>query len=264
MSRGIRGAVEQLAEGLGWLALLLLLVAVMFVFGATFLGVGIDYRLHHVDWPAVRPGIELTVIPFTALTAAHLRIGADRIIALRASRCGPYLPLLMAGSAVGLITYLVWSWATPLNSFGPDEFGVVRWLATVLAAAFTIIWLPLFPRVTATSAGMIAGPALIAIVGYTFFAECMPVHLRHYGEGGSGAVAILFALASVTVWLPVAIWLSHGAWFGGSGGQGRRPVAHALWSGAIMAGPDDMGNVSLYGLLKPMRRHCGLGGDPSR
>lgn len=54
MSRGIRGAVEQLAEGLGWLALLPMLVAVMFVFGL-FLGVGIDYSLHHFDWLTLRP-----------------------------------------------------------------------------------------------------------------------------------------------------------------------------------------------------------------
>ena len=180
----------------------------------------------------------MTVIPLSAIAAAHLRIGAVRIIALRASRCGPYLPLLMAGSAVGLITYLVWSWTTPLSTVGPDEFGVARWLGTVLAAAFTIIWLPLFPRVTATLAGMIAGPALVAIVGYTFFASCMPAHLPNHESPGLLLIipGLLFALASMVVWLPGAIWLSHREWFAELVRQGRRPSAHALWSGAIMAG----------------------------
>ena len=63
----------------------------------------------------------------------------------------------------------------PQAVFGPElEFGLLRWLGIVLAAGFAWVWMPLFPRITATLAGMFAGPALFAIIGYTFFASCMP------------------------------------------------------------------------------------------
>ena len=82
-----------------------------------------------------------------------------------------------------LCAYLAWSWRTPLTTFGPEsQFGVVRWLGTALAAAFTVVWLPLFPRVMATLAGMIAGPALFALVGYTFFGS----HMQIYWPGSDG------------------------------------------------------------------------------
>ncbi len=48
MSGSIDFEVESLVERLGMGLLLLVLAAVLFVFGL-FLGVGIDYSLHHLD-----------------------------------------------------------------------------------------------------------------------------------------------------------------------------------------------------------------------
>ncbi len=180
----------------------------------------------------MRPGVELTVIPIAALAAAHLNIGAVRIIELRASRQGPYLPLLMAASSVGLITYLVWSWTTPLSSFGPDEFGVLRWLGAALAAAFTVVWLPLFPRIAASLAGMIAGPALFAVVGYTFFGS--HTQLASPGSDGLAGAAIGLSLLAAFFWLLGAICLSYLGRSGDIVRQERPPLIYAVWSGALM------------------------------
>ena len=80
--------------------LLLLLTSVMFIFG----GLGaflLDESLHHrYGWPATRPGIELAIVPLAATAAARWRVGADRLIALRASRAGPRLALLMAAALI--------------------------------------------------------------------------------------------------------------------------------------------------------------------
>ncbi len=38
---------------------------------------------------------------------------------------------------------------------------------------FTWFWMPLFSQITATLAGMIAGPALLAITGYPFLVSCL-------------------------------------------------------------------------------------------
>ena len=222
MSGGTRRGDGQFAERLGMGLLLLVLALVMLIFG----GVGaflLDYSLHHrYDLPASRPGIELVIVPLSAVAAARWRFGAYRLISYRGSGVGPYLPLLMAATLVGLIAFLVWSWAATLTTVGPDEFGVVRWLGTALAAAFTIIWLPLFPRIMATLAGMIAGPALFGLVGYTLFASHMQIH--SLGSDGPGSGAFVVGLVATPVWILGAGWLS----------QGGRPLFHAAWSGAVM------------------------------
>ena len=164
------GRVAEAVRVLGWVALVLVLVALVLLFSGYLAGRGIDEILHPPPWERRAPltGIELTIVPLSAIAAAWLRPGADRIGAVCETRAGPALPLLMAVALAGLVAYLAWTWLQPVD-FGPDRFGSVRWLGTGLAAAFTIIWLPLFPRLMATLAGMIAGPAIFAGIGYTFF-----------------------------------------------------------------------------------------------
>ena len=175
--KSIRSDAEEFLEGLSWILLVPIVVSVIYVFGLSLGAAGVDEILHS----GLLTGIELTIIPLSAIAAAWLRPGADRIRALRETRAGPYLPLLMAGTLVGLIAYLVWSWLLPQASFGPDGFGYARWAGTALAAAFTIFWLPLFPGLTAILAGMIAGPALFAGLGYLFFESflTMPAVVVH-------------------------------------------------------------------------------------
>lgn len=218
--------------GLAMFLLVVLVALVMLIFGAVgaFL---LDDALHDRDgWPAPRPGVELMVVPLTAIGAARWRWGADRIIALRSRRIDPYLPLLMAVALVGLIAYLVWSWDTSLTRVGPDEFGLVRWLGTALAAVSTVVWLPLFPRVTATLVGMIAGPAVFGLFGYAFFGSQMQIHSP--GSDGPLGAASNFALVATAAWILGALLMSHWTRGGEVKQQGAAPLFHAAWSGVVM------------------------------
>ena len=159
--------------------------------------------------PAKYRGIELTVLPLVAIGAARRPRSADRLLSLRWTGINPFLPLLMAASLVGLLAYLAWSWSTPLTAVGPDEFGVIRWLGTALTATFAFIWLPLFPRVTATLAGMIAGPALFAVVGYAFFASQMVSTGDRWGSDGPSTGAPVFGFLMTLVWVLGALFLTY-------------------------------------------------------
>ncbi len=234
MTPSSRRDFDRMVEGPG-LAMFLLVVLVtlvMLIFGAAgaFL---LDDALHdRGGWPAPRPGIELMVVPLTAIGAARWRWGADRIIALRSRRIDPYLPLLMAVALVGLIAYLVWSWDTSLTRVGPDEFGLVRWLGTALTAAFTVVWLPLFSRVTATLVGMIAGPTLFGLFGYTFFGSQMQIH--YAGSDGPGMAALFFTMVATPAWTLGAILMSHWTRRGEVKQRGAGPLIHGAWSGVVM------------------------------
>jgi len=212
--------------------LVLVLTLVMLIFGAAgaFL---LDDALHDRDgWPAPRPGIELMIVPIATIVAERWRWGAERILALRTSRADPYLPLAMAAALVGLIAYLVWSWDSSLTRVGPDEFGLVRWLGTALAAVSTVVWLPLFPRVTATLVGMIAGPAVFGLFGYAFFGSQMQIHSP--GSDGPAMAAVFFTLVATPIWILGAVLMSHWTRRGEVKQQGAGPLFHAAWSGVVM------------------------------
>lgn len=235
MSERIRPTVELFAERLGMAALLAVLALVVWFFSMVG-ALTLDETLHRSLWTAELPGVELAIIPLVAIAAAKWRFAAGRLLTFRASGIGPYLPLLMAATLIGLMMYLRWSWVTPLHEFGPlPQFGMLRWLGTALAAAFTMIWLPLFPRVTATLAGMIAGPAVFAAIGYTFFGSYMRSDLPG-NESAGETLLVLLLVFEVLVWMPGALWLSHRSRLGEVVRQGRRPLSHAVWSGALMLG----------------------------
>ena len=79
---------------------------------------------------------------------------------------------------------------------------------------------------------MIAGPALFALVGYTFFGSHMQIYWP--GSDGPGGPAIGFAFLGTLVWLLGAICLSLWVRGGDVVRQERRPLSHAVWSGAVM------------------------------
>lgn len=162
-----RPEIEQL--GLTALVLVILGSAVAVGMSLAFDGVGGTLsELNHRHQGSLVDGVEFFAFVFATGAAAWLRPCAGRIRALRDSWLGPFLPLLMAASLAGMSVYLIWSGQFPQAEFGPDPFGFARWLGTILAIAFPFIWLPLFPRLTAILAGMIAGPAVVAIFGHLF------------------------------------------------------------------------------------------------
>lgn len=221
MKGRIAELAEPIAQRFGLFLLLLTLILVMWWFGALGAVLLDDTLHHHYEWPTTLPGVELVIVPLAAIAAARWQFAADWLTSLRATGLGPSLALLMAMTLVGLFAFLVWSWASPLTTFGPvPEFGVLRWLGTGLGVAFAMVWLPLFPRVTATLAGMIVGPALFALVGYTLGADMR----IDSGSGRPGEEAAVLSILVMLVWILGARWLS----------QGRRPLFHAAWSGTVM------------------------------
>lgn len=143
-------------------------------------------------------------IPLAAIGARWKRPGAMRIRAIRDTWAAPYLPLLMVGSFVGLLAYLVWSSHYAPAGVGPDGFPLSRWLDTALTATFAIVWLPLFPRVTAILTGVIAGIVVFALFGYILLESSLS-----HGDGcalgpllySSLAMLIGFSLLSCIGWL---------------------------------------------------------------
>ena len=122
------------------------------------------------------------------------------------------------------------------------EIGLLRWLGVVLLAGFTWVWLPLFPRVTATLAGMIAGPALFAIIGYSFFPECMP----EYGawERSYAAGLVFGSSFAMVVWAGGALWLLARARTGTETHAPSHSLLFATWSGLIMLALALIGTLS--------------------
>ena len=240
-------AVGQAVEQFGSLMLLLVLGGAMWWFGG-LMAIGIDNLLSgdngYMWHRTTLPGIELSVIPLAAVASARLRVGADRILALREIHAGPLLPLLMAASMAGLTAYLVWTWDSPGAIFGSQhEFGPLRWLGVSLLAGFTWLWTPLFPRLTATLAGMVAGPALFAVIGYAFFSSCMPEHLPTGVERSGAADLLIVSSFAMLVWAGGALLMRAVAHNSAEEPAPSHSLRFALWSGLIMLG------VSLFGTL---------------
>ena len=247
MRVGVGRAVARAVEALGWVVLLASLIALMWCLGLIvwlylgelLLGRSIGSNEIKFKWP----GVELVIVPLAAIAAARLRFGADRVLALRASRVGPMFPLLMAASLLGLLSFVVWTWVTPWTVFGAQpDFGVLRWLGIVLAAGFTWLWMPLFPRVTATLAGLFAGPALVGIIAYPFLGSCTSIYDRPGFEAG-GYWILIGPLLPTIVWASGALYLSLRASLGKEVHVRGRPMSYAVWSGGIML------VIALFGTL---------------
>jgi len=145
-------------------------VVFIYAFGLAFDGVeGTSSQFSDRHRGPVADGVEFIALVLGTVVAAWAQPWAGRIRALRDSALGPFLPLLLAASIAGLSAYLLWAGQSPQADLGPDPFGFAHWAGTALAIAFPLIWLPLFPRLTTILAGMIAGPAVVAILGYSSF-----------------------------------------------------------------------------------------------
>lgn len=234
-------------EGFSMVPLVVVLIAVGATVATNLAGPGIDDLLHPWSlgwqfWPMdysifaqedgpLLIGVELTAVPVTAIAAAKLGLAPDRLALLHQGRMRLFLPLLMAASLVGVAAYLVWSLNLPQSVFGPNEFGVFRWLGVALLAAFTWFWLPVFPRVTAKLAGMIGGPTLFAAAGYLLFAEVIK------NEPGSSEISGVYTMLAVVLALAADLLLLV------SGRLWWNPRAHAVWTGVLMAGLSYVGTL---------------------
>ena len=81
---------------------------------------------------------------------------------------------LGAAVLVGVFWYWGWWLNNPHTLFGiHPQFGVQRWISVALMAGVGYFGMILFPRLTASMAGAVAGPTLFAVAGYTLFPSLM-------------------------------------------------------------------------------------------
>ena len=248
---------SQLVDGLGTAVLLLVVASSVLWFGYLMLVAGVDHALHKYNRtvtfdPETREyaivsmwmGIEFVAIPLAAIAAAWLRSGANWITAPRApreirarSRWGedgtpspgasplrPLLPLLGAAVLVGVFWYWGWWALNPHHLFGiPPHFGVQRWISVGLMAGVGYVGIMLFPRLTASMAGAVAGPTLFAVVGYLVF----PSFMRDPEGRLADVLTVVFAWGALAVAIAAILAMLV------SKRLRRHPLSYALWMGAL-------------------------------
>ena len=215
----------RLVELLGTAVLVCVVAFPLSIWFYYFLSQGVYDGLHKGSYSPLR-GIELVAIPLGAVAGAWLRWGAGRIAALRARRVGPLLPLLAAVVLFAMLFYTVYWWIPHGDVGDAPASPVQRSIGAALWAAVAYAGMLLFPRLTATLAGAIAGPALVAVVGYTFFPSFIRYPESRLTDGELSGTLALGSLA-VAAGGALAMLLSKRA-------RRSRPLSYALWMGAVM------------------------------
>ena len=193
----------------------------------------------------LRVHIDLVAIPLAAIAAAWLRWGrggittpnAPRKVRARprwgeertplpgASPVRPLLPLLGAAVLFGVFWYWGWWGLNPHHLFGiPPHFGVQRWISVALMAGVGYLGMMLFPRLTASMAGAVAGPTLFAIVGYTLF----PSFMRDPEGRLADTLDIVFLWGALAVAIAAILTMLV------SKRLRQHPLSYALSMGALM------------------------------
>ncbi len=242
-----RSYFGQLVDRLGIAVLLVVAVGAMLIWAYYWLlWAGIEESLHKYflvytydaetgqdSTVPLRVHIDLVAIPLAAIAAAWLRWGAGWIAASRASRVGPLLPLLGAVVLSGVFWYWAWWVYNPHHLFGiHPQFGVQRWISVALMAGAGYGGMMLFPRLTASMAGAVAGPALFAVLGYTLFPSFMgAVSDLNTITDAEARLADALAGAGFLGTLAVAIAAILAMRF--SARLRRHPLSYALWVGAL-------------------------------
>lgn len=227
----------QLVERLCLIPLLALLLALVWLFGllAGFDVYEILLSRGYGTFETTLQRIWFAVVPLTAIGAARLRFGADRLKALRTTRIRPLLPLLMAASIYGFNMYLGANGMLPLREeTGPGHgFSGLNWLGIVLGALITWIWMPLFPRISAILAGMFAALVLFALVSDPWFGSCLAAEHRTSESYGRFFILFISPIATL-VWAVGSLWLWSWARTGIETDHPLYLLHFAVWSGVYV------------------------------
>ena len=248
----------RLIDRLGTAVLLVVAVGAM-TGGALFqvFGGGVDRMLHSYRFvdagqrEALWVHIDFVAIPLAAIAAVWLRWGADwsagpREISARprwdgvgtappeASLARPLLPLLGAVVLFGVFWYWGWWGYNPHYLFGVHpQFGVQRWISVALMAGVGYFGMILFPRLTASMAGAVAGPTLFAVVGYTLFPSFIEAaSSRNTITDAEARLADMLAL--VFAWGALAVAIAAILTMLLFKRLRQRPLSYALWTGALL------------------------------
>lgn len=226
-----------LVDGLATAVLVFVAVGVMGTAAAHLLGRGIDNTLTEYYYWVLDPEtgqysgglllthIDFVAIPLAAIAAAWLRWGAEWIAAPGERPARPLFSLLGAAVLCAVFSYWGWWGLNPHDLFGiHPQFGVQRWISVALMAGVGYVGMMLFPRLTASMAGAVTGPALFALVGYTLFPSLM--------EDPVGRLADV--LSYVFLWGALAVAIAAVLTMVVYKRLRRHPLSYALWTGALM------------------------------
>ncbi len=187
-----------------------------------------DPETGEYSWILLLPHIDFVAIPLAAIAAAWLRWGSDWIAAPGepgASLARPLFPLLGAAVLCAVLWYWGWWVLNPHDLLGIHPlFGVQRWISVALMAGVGYAGMMLFPRLTASMAGAVAGPALFALVGYTLFPSFM--------QDPEGRLADM--LTDIFGWGALAVAIAAILAMAVSKRLRRHLLSYAFWMGALM------------------------------
>lgn len=181
-----------------------------------------------VVWLVWVESFAVVAVPFAAIAAGVLREATLRLgPGGRPPRAGendtPWLPWLGAAVAFATVGYLVWSMALPQALIGPNDFGVARWIGTALLVIVAYLGMIFFPRLTASLAGAVVGPAVFAVVGYILFPSLMQDPEWRLADtlliaSHVGATLVVTAMVLVVAY---------------SETLRQRPLTYAVWAGLL-------------------------------
>ena len=133
----------------------------------------------------------------------------------------------------GVFWYWGWWGFNPHYLFGiHPQFGVQRWISVALMAGVGYVGMILFPRLTASMAGYVAGPTLFAIVGYTLFPSFMGAasNLNTITDAEARLADILVVVFN---WGALAVAIAAILTMLLSKRLRQHPLSYALWMGAL-------------------------------
>ncbi|MXW34398.1 MAG: hypothetical protein F4Z60_01880 [Chloroflexi bacterium] len=111
----------------------------------------------------------------------------------------------------------------PQALIGPNDFGVARWIGTAQLVIVAYLGMIFFPRLTASLAGAVVGPAVFAVVGYILFPSLMRDPEWHLAD-------TLVVASHVRVTLVVTAMVVVIAY---SETLRQRPLTYAVWAGVL-------------------------------
>ena len=242
MRRAGNTEVGRALERLVLALLLLALVIVVWLFGFVSASspdeLFVDYS--HGSLNFILQRVWIFIFPLTAIAATRLRYGADRLLALRRSRVGPVLPMLLVASlllgslfGLGLVLSLFGKYAS-----AETQLGALGWLGVVLITAYAWFGTLLLPRITASFAGVLAGLALVAIVGDPLAGSCWSWPNYDPSTEYTGALGgwyfIFYSPLATIIWA-MGSWILWTTERTGTDTHGPRYLLpFAAWSGTII------------------------------
>jgi len=174
------------------------------------------------DYPvlAKHPGVEFACFALGAGIAAAMRVQPGRNVVLRRGKLAPAVPLLSALILLGLIVAVGWV----LSRDGGWWIGPTRLGLAALTTAAGYLSAIRHPRVTATLAGAIGGPAIVGILFWAIPPDLL-LHFKGHPQLLERVMLTAGAVAGAVLLGAIAARVTR---------LSPPVLVHAAWSGAVM------------------------------